>query len=50
MTLLMPMQFRIKLLLLALALSLSFAVTATAADYAGAISTYRRAHGLSAAS
>jgi uncharacterized protein YkwD len=50
MTLLMPMQFRIKLLLLALALSLSFAVTATAADYAGAISAYRRAHGLPAVS
>jgi uncharacterized protein YkwD len=48
MTLLMPMQFRIKLLLLALALSPSFAVTATAADYAGAISAYRRAHGLPA--
>ena len=50
MTLLMPMQFRIKLFLLALALSLSFAVTATAADYAGAISAYRRAHGLPAVS
>jgi uncharacterized protein YkwD len=50
MTLLMPMQFRIKLLLLALALSPSFAVTATAADYAGAISAYRRAHGLPAVS
>jgi uncharacterized protein YkwD len=50
MTLLMPMKFRIKLLLLALALSPSFAVTATAADYAGAISAYRRAHGLPAVS
>jgi uncharacterized protein YkwD len=50
MTLLMPMQFRIKLLLLALALSPSFAVTATAADYAGAISAYRRTHGLPAVS
>jgi uncharacterized protein YkwD len=50
MTLLMPAQFRIKLLLLALALSPSFAVTATAADYAGAISAYRRAHGLPAVS
>lgn len=35
-------------ILLALCLSLSFAVTATAADYAGAISAYRRAHGLPA--
>jgi uncharacterized protein YkwD len=50
MTLLMPAQFRIKLLLLAFALSPSFAVTATAADYAGAISAYRRAHGLPAVS
>jgi uncharacterized protein YkwD len=37
-----------KLILLALAFSLSFAGAATAADYAGAISTYRQAHGLSA--
>lgn len=35
-------------ILLALCLSLSFAATATAADYAGAISAYRRAHGLPA--
>ena len=34
--------------LLALALSLSFIATAAAADYAGAISAYRRAHGLPA--
>jgi len=37
-----------RLLLLALSFSLSFAVTAAAADYASAISAYRRAHGLSA--
>jgi uncharacterized protein YkwD len=48
MILVMPTQFRIKLFLLALWLSPTFAVTATAADYAGAISAYRRAHGLSA--
>jgi len=48
MMLVMPTQFRIKLFLLALWLSPTFAVTATAADYAGAISAYRRAHGLSA--
>ncbi len=35
-------------ILLALWLGLSFAATATAADYAGAISAYRRAHGLPA--
>jgi uncharacterized protein YkwD len=35
-------------LLLALLLSLGFAATANAADYAGAISAYRRAHGLPA--
>jgi uncharacterized protein YkwD len=34
--------------LLALAFSLSFIATAVAADYAGAISAYRRAHGLPA--
>ena len=34
--------------LLALAFSLSFIATAAAADYAGAISAYRRAHGLPA--
>jgi uncharacterized protein YkwD len=48
MTRLMPMQFRIKLVLLALAFSPSFVVTATAADYASAISAYRRAHKLPA--
>jgi uncharacterized protein YkwD len=35
-------------ILLALCLSLSSAATAIAADYAGAISAYRRAHGLPA--
>jgi uncharacterized protein YkwD len=35
-------------ILLALCFSLGFAATAAAADYAGAISAYRRAHGLSA--
>ena len=34
--------------LLARCLSVAFAVAATAADYAGAISAYRRAHGLPA--
>ena len=34
--------------LLALVFSLGFVVTAAAADYAGAISAYRRAHGLPA--
>ena len=48
MTPVMPTQFRIKLFLLALCFSLTFAVTATAADYAGAISAYRRAHKLPA--
>jgi uncharacterized protein YkwD len=37
-----------KLVLLALSFSLGRAATATAADYAGAISAYRRAHGLPA--
>jgi uncharacterized protein YkwD len=37
-----------KLVLLALSFSLGCAATATAADYAGAISAYRRAHGLPA--
>jgi uncharacterized protein YkwD len=37
-----------RLLLLALLLSLGFAAAAKAADYAGAISAYRRAHGLPA--
>jgi uncharacterized protein YkwD len=43
----MPPQSRIWLVLLALAFSLG-AATAMAGDYAGAISAYRRAHGLSA--
>ena len=37
-----------RLLLLALLLSLGFAAAANAADYADAISAYRRAHGLAA--
>jgi uncharacterized protein YkwD len=37
-----------RLLVLALLFSLSFAATANADDYAGAISAYRRAHGLPA--
>jgi uncharacterized protein YkwD len=40
--------FLMRLILLALAFSLGFAVAAAADDYAGAISAYRRAHGLSA--
>ena len=36
------------LVLLALSFSVGFAVTASAADYAGAISAYRRAHGMPA--
>src|ERR1700687_4143602 len=44
----MPAQFQMKPFLLALAFSLGVGVTATAADYASAISAYRRAHGLSA--
>jgi uncharacterized protein YkwD len=43
----MPPQSRIRLVLLALAFSLG-AATAMAGDYAGAISAYRRAHGLPA--
>jgi uncharacterized protein YkwD len=42
----MPMRFLT--LLLALCGSLGFAATAAASDYAGAISAYRRAHGLPA--
>jgi uncharacterized protein YkwD len=38
----------VRLLLLALLLGLGFASAARAADYAGAISAYRRAHGLPA--
>jgi uncharacterized protein YkwD len=44
----MPMQSRISLYLLALSLGLIFTAPAMAADYASAISAYRRAHGLSA--
>jgi len=44
----MPVRFPPKLFLLALCFSLGFAAAAEAADYAGAISAYRRAHGLSA--
>jgi uncharacterized protein YkwD len=44
----MPKQSRIRRCLLALSFCLSFAATATADDYAGAISAYRRAHGLPA--
>jgi uncharacterized protein YkwD len=40
------MRFVMKPVLLALWLSLAFAVTAHAADYAGAVSAYRKAHGL----
>jgi uncharacterized protein YkwD len=47
-TLFMSMQSRIRLYLLALSLGLIFVVPALAADYASAISAYRRAHGLSA--
>ena len=43
-----PTQFSMKLFLLALWFSLGFVVTATAADYAGAISAYRRGHKLPA--
>lgn len=39
------MRFQMRLFLLALGLVLGFAATADAADYAGAISAYRRAHG-----
>jgi uncharacterized protein YkwD len=44
----MPTPFRIGLFLAALLCSPSFAAPAMAADYAGEISAYRRAHGLSA--
>ena len=40
--------FPVRLLCLALSFCLGFAATAAADDYAGAISAYRRAHGLSA--
>jgi uncharacterized protein YkwD len=42
------MSSAIMRILLALAFSLGFVVTAAAADYAGAVSAYRRAHGLPA--
>ena len=44
----MPMRSRLTRCLLALPLLLCFAATAAASDYAGAISAYRRAHGLPA--
>ena len=44
----MTRPWPIRLLLVALWFSVGFAATATAADYAGAISAYRRAHGLTA--
>jgi uncharacterized protein YkwD len=44
----MPMQFPLRLLLLAFWFSVSFTATGFAGDYAGAISAYRRAHGLPA--
>jgi uncharacterized protein YkwD len=42
------MPFRIRLFFAALCFGLVFIVPATAADYAGEISAYRRAHGLPA--
>ena len=44
----MPVRFPVRLFLLAVSLGLGFAASAATADYAGAISAYRRAHGLSA--
>ena len=44
----MPMRSSMRRFLLALWFSLGLAASATAADYAGAISAYRRAHGLPA--
>ena len=44
----MPVRFPPKLFLLALCFCLGFAAAARAADYAAAISAYRRAHGLPA--
>jgi uncharacterized protein YkwD len=44
----LPMTSGMKQGLLALCLSLAFAAAAQAADYAGAVSAYRRAHGLPA--
>jgi uncharacterized protein YkwD len=42
------MRFQMRLFFLALCLALGFAAPADAADYGGAISAYRRAHGLPA--
>jgi uncharacterized protein YkwD len=47
-TLSVPMRSPLRRYLLALWLSLSFSAAASAGDYAGAISAYRHAHGLSA--
>jgi uncharacterized protein YkwD len=44
----MPARSAVKPLVLALCLSLACTVAANAADYAGAVSAYRKAHGLSA--
>jgi uncharacterized protein YkwD len=44
----MPSRFKSKLFFILLSLALGFAAPANAADYAGAISAYRRAHGLAA--
>ncbi len=44
----MPLRLIVRLLLLACAFALGFAAPVKAADYAGAISAYRRAHGLPA--
>jgi uncharacterized protein YkwD len=44
----MSMQSAMRLFLLALCLSIAFAPPASAADYAGSISAFRRAHGLTA--
>jgi uncharacterized protein YkwD len=44
----MPARSAVKPLFVALCLSFACIVTANAADYAGAVSAYRKAHGLSA--
>jgi uncharacterized protein YkwD len=44
----MSMRSAMRPFLLAFGFTLAFAASASAADYAGAISAYRRAHGLSA--
>jgi uncharacterized protein YkwD len=44
----MPARFAMRSFLLALCLSVACTITANAADYAGAVSAYRKAHGLSA--